>query len=92
MNISPKSEIFYLRRETSENDTAIAFVIQQFYRTDALQPMIVEHFGRILDGVFIDHRTIPITSRRRVNLFGLRFKAAMVITDNDTMNHLTDYR
>lgn len=55
-------------------------------------PMIVENFGRIANGVFIDFRKTPITSRRRSNLFGLRLNASMVITDNDTLNHLTDYR
>lgn len=68
------------------------FLIQQMYRIDMEMPLIIENFGQISNGVFIDQRITPITSRRRSNLFGLRLNASMVITDNDTLNHLTDYR
>lgn len=88
LNISPKSEFFYMRKENTGN----SFMIQQFYRIEMAMPMIVENFGRITNGIFIDYRSTSITSRRRSNLFGLRLNASMVITDNDTMNHLTDYR
>lgn len=67
-------------------------MIQQFYRIEMAMPMIVENFGCISNGIFIDYRNISITSRRRSNLFGLHLNASMVITDNDTLNHLTDYR
>ena len=77
-----------MRKEETEN----SFMIQQFYRIDMSMPMIVENFGRILNGIFIDFRNTPITSRRRSNLFGLHLNASMVVTDNDTLNHLTDYR
>lgn len=69
-----------------------SFVIQQFYRISMAMPLIFENFGRISNGVFLDHRITPITSRRRSNLLGLCLNASMVITDNDTVNHLTDYR
>lgn len=77
-----------MRKEKTGN----GFMVEQFYRIEMAMPMMVESFGRIANGVFIDFRKTPITSRRRSNLFGLRLNASMVITDNDTMNHLTDYR
>lgn len=88
LNISPKSEFFYMRKENTGND----FMIHQFYRIEMEMPIIVENFGRIVDDIFIDFRPTPITSRRRSNLFGLHLNASMVITDNDTLNHLTDYK
>lgn len=89
LNVSLNSELFYIQKEKSEN----VFKIQQFYRIDMAMPMIVENYGRISNDTFIANNLfIPITSRRRSNLFGMHFKASMVITDNDTMNHLTDYR
>lgn len=77
-----------MRKEKMGN----SFEVQQFYRIGMARPMIVENFGRITNDVFIDYRDTPITSRRRSNLCGLKLNASMVITDNDTLNHLTDYR
>lgn len=73
-------------------NTGNNFVIQQLYRIDMTMPMIVESFGQISNNVFTDQRITPIVSRRRSNLFGLRLNASMVLTDNDTLNHLMDYR
>lgn len=77
-----------MKKDSEKND----FVIQQLYRVDMRMSLIVEQFGRISNGEFVDYRDTPITSRRRHNLFGLKLKASMVITDNDTLDHLTDYR
>lgn len=66
--------------------------VHQIYRPDMTMPLIIEQFGRISNGDFIDLRDIFITSRRRCNLFGLTLKASMVLTNNDTLNHLTDYQ
>lgn len=52
----------------------------------------MEYIGRIDDNEFIDYRWTPITSRRRKNLYGLALRASMVVTNNDTLSHLTDYR
>ena len=41
---------------------------------------------------FTDLRLIKITSRRRQNLRRTNLKASMVITNNDTLNHLDDYQ
>lgn len=66
LNISPKTEFFYMRKEKMGN----SFEVQQFYRIGMARPMIVENFGRITNDVFIDYRDTPITSRRRSNLCG----------------------
>lgn len=67
-------------------------VIHQIYRVDVSMPLILEPFGNIENGQFIDGRSKQITSQRRQNLLGLRLKASMVVTNNDTLNHLSDYR
>lgn len=67
-------------------------MIHQIYRVDMSMPLIFETFGNIESGQFIDYRSTSITSRRRQNLCGLHLKASMVVTNNDTLNHLTDYR
>lgn len=41
---------------------------------------------------FQDLRLVKITSRRRQNLRLTNLKASMVITNNDTLNHLDDYQ
>lgn len=41
---------------------------------------------------FTDLRSTKITSRRRQNLKRTNLKASMVITNNDTLNHLDDYQ
>lgn len=41
---------------------------------------------------FTDLRSTKITSRRRQNLRRTILKASMVITNNDTLNHLDDYQ
>lgn len=81
-------EIFYLKKKNTFDN----LIIHQMYRVDITMPLIVEIFGEIRNGQFIDYRSNPITSRRRQNLFGLHLKASMVVTNNDTLNHLTDYR
>ncbi|XP_031619955.1 ionotropic receptor 75a-like [Contarinia nasturtii] len=82
------SEVYYVKSQNIFEK----IVVQQLYRTDVLMPLIIEEFGEIINGLFIDYRRTTISSRRRQNLFGLRLKASMVVTNNDTLNHLTDYR
>lgn len=89
LSILPKSEIYHMKMVQGTPDNMI---VQQIYRVDVSKPLIVEPFGDIQNGKFIDYRSTSITSRRRQNLFGLHLKASMVVTNNDTLNHLTDYR
>lgn len=52
-----------------------------------------EFFGQwnLRDGIQ-DNRPSRILSRRRRNLHGHLLGVSMVVTNNDTLNHLTDYR
>lgn len=75
-----------------QNSTISKFEIEQFYRVASSEPLITEQFGIILDDKLIDYRNQPITSQRRKNLFGLTLNASIVVTNNQTLNHLTDYR
>lgn len=87
LTIPLNSEIYYVPKlATSEH-----FEIKQIYRIETM-PLAIEQFGIISNGQFIDYRVTSITSRRRQNLFGLNLKASMVITNNSTLEHLTDYR
>lgn len=40
----------------------------------------------------IDIRSSPINSRRRRNLLGAPITSSLVITQNDSKNHLEDYK
>lgn len=87
--ISPKSEIFYLYKDVESN----RILIKQIYRTATDTPLTIEWMGTISnDNEFMDMRFTKITSRRRQNLDGIILRAAMVVTSNDTLNHLHDYR
>lgn len=86
--ILPRSEIYAMY---DESDTD-AIVVKQIYRTAPLEDIIIENTGNIVDGAFIEEHMSHITSRRRQNLRGLALKASMVVTNNDTLNHLTDYK
>lgn len=87
--ILPKSEIFYIFKHISANNNVR---IDQIYRTGIDSPLVFEQFGIIANHRFIDYRRIQVTSKRRQNLLGLNLKASMVITNNDTLEHLSDYR
>lgn len=39
-----------------------------------------------------DFRTSHINSRRRINLHGTKITMSLVITNNDSLYHLDDYR
>lgn len=83
-----ESEIYHFTHDLS----TAQFHIQQVYRTGLMTPLIFEEIGFIVDDIFIDYRETAIVSRRRQNLFGLNLKASMVVTNNETLIHLTDYR
>ena len=64
------------------------------YRTSMESELIEEIYGKWSkeNNSFTDLRLIKITSRRRQNLRRTNLKASMVITNNDTLNHLDDYQ
>lgn len=87
--IFPKSEIFYL---TAENENNNKIRIQEMYRIGVGTPLIAIDFGLIINDTFYDLRKSQVTSRRRMDLRGYNFMASMVVTNNDTIIHLTDHR
>lgn len=90
LEVFPKSEIFYL----TDSNVAEKLLLRQLYRTGIDRPLVIECYGEIdiAEESFADYRTTAITSRRRQNLQGLTLQASMVITNNDTLNHLSDHR
>lgn len=90
-SISPRSEIFHCNIDDEANESEQMNVVQ-IYRIGSETPLMIEPFGMFWNKHFIDLRSSSITSRRRMNLSGYNFKASMVITNNNTLNHLTDYR
>lgn len=66
--------------------------VKQIYKTAIQEDTIIEDIGLFENENFIDSRSSLITSRRRQNLQSIRLKASMVVTGNDTLDHLTDYR
>lgn len=83
------SELYWLERDAEQNVVNIKEVYCISVRSISL---MMENVGRIIDNEFIDLRWTPITSLRRKNLYGLDLRASMVVTNNDTLIHLTDYR
>lgn len=52
-----------------------------------------EAFGKWSDETgLLDQRSTRILSRRRRNLLGRTISVSMVISNNDSLNHLNDYR
>lgn len=54
--------------------------------------LIIESYGIIRNGKFLDQRKFKITSKRRQNLMKTLLRATLVITNNDTLEHLNDYK
>lgn len=61
------------------------------YRTAMSQPLIIEDYGTFGNGSFNDVERIRSVVLRRQSLNGINLRASMVITNNDTLSHLTDY-
>lgn len=63
------------------------------YKIESHASPIHEKFGKwhFKEGL-IDHRSSRVLSRRRRNLMGRPISVSMVLTNDDSINHLTDYR
>uniref|UniRef100_A0A182Y0V0 Ionotropic glutamate receptor C-terminal domain-containing protein n=1 Tax=Anopheles stephensi TaxID=30069 RepID=A0A182Y0V0_ANOST len=90
------SEVFVMLKE---DFGSIRFL--QVYRVSRKTELITENYAlwtRSADGAgdrgqqMQDLRTQKVTSVRRKNLHGHQLRASMVVTNPDTMNHLTDYK
>ncbi|GAB0092588.1 Ionotropic glutamate receptor [Sergentomyia squamirostris] len=86
--IFSSSEIFILISD-DENIT-----VKQVYRHFLESKVKEEVFGiyQVEERIFEDQRKTGITSRRRQNVDRGLLRASLVITHNDSLNHLTDYR
>lgn len=67
---------------------------QIVYKTEsARMDLIVETYGKwMLSSGIEDMRQSKVLVQRRRNLMGKHFKSSLVILNNDTWNHLDDYR
>lgn len=61
------------------------------YRTGLNKPLIVENYA-LHDGKQYEGTSSLTPVLRRQNLLGYQMKATMVLLNNDSLNHLDDYR
>ncbi|XP_058828564.1 ionotropic receptor 75a-like [Topomyia yanbarensis] len=81
------SEIFFfVKRGTGH------FSINQIFRSGVGSSLMVELFGTWINGSLIEERDLTVTSVRRLNLHGHTLRASMVVTNPETLQHLTDYK
>ncbi|KAJ6643760.1 Ionotropic receptor 75a [Pseudolycoriella hygida] len=81
--ILPNSEIYLVTKVDNET-----FDFTQIYRTAINRPLIIEKF---LPNSLRNEQDLTVISRRRL-LNGIELRASMVVTNNDSLNHLDDYR
>ncbi|XP_065089202.1 ionotropic receptor 75a-like [Ochlerotatus camptorhynchus] len=81
------SEIFVIIKEKNRH-----YRIEQIFKQSVDSSLLVESFGTWINGSLMDDRTLKVTSIRRLNLNGHNLRASLVVTNPDTMHHLTDYR
>lgn len=76
-------------KESEEN----AHTLIKLFKRSPFTPVIKEVFGywKIEDGLIV-RNLIEAIARRRKNLQGLVLRASIVITNNDSLHHLTDKR
>lgn len=90
LDILVDSEMMLANREEKSDQYE---VVKIFKRRNRL-PVISERLGRwsLEQGFGLLGNLGIITSRQRRNLMGTELKTCMVITHNDSLNHLTDKR
>ncbi|XP_039441637.1 ionotropic receptor 75a-like [Culex pipiens pallens] len=87
LSLLVSSEIFIFIKQTANN-----FSVNQIFKHFELAPFKVELFGSWIDGSFKDERNERVTSVRRLDLQGHTLQASMVVTNQETLQHLTDYK
>ncbi|XP_037036713.1 ionotropic receptor 75a-like [Bradysia coprophila] len=81
--IMPMSQVFFISDSFAKNH----FLVKQVYRLGMNEPLIIEDFP------YPHVKTTDLTAvLRRQNFHGYQLRASMVILDNDSLNHLDDYR
>ncbi|XP_052859873.1 ionotropic receptor 75a-like [Anopheles cruzii] len=81
------SEVFLMMPESEQ-----AILFAQVYRVSRDAELRVEDYARWSATRMEELRTEKVTSVRRKNLYGHQLRASMVITNPDTIHHLTDYK
>lgn len=81
------SKIYFL---LSENKFLVK--VQEVFRYVMESPLNFENFGYFEGQSFHNLRTLKVDSIRRKNLNGITLRASLVITNNDSINHLYDYK
>lgn len=106
--VMPRSEVYYISRNAhgkiifkqsqslinilNRPNCAATTLFVTVYRTSMSQPLQLELFGIYSEQGFNAYDRDRTVVSRRKNLNGLELRACMVVTSNDTLNHLTDYR
>lgn len=73
------------------NECCLSFSVYKIQ--SRVEPIIFEPFGRWSpESGLVDHRSTRILSRRRRDLKGRPISISTVLTNNDSINHLDDYR
>lgn len=68
------------------------FDLNKIFRRKIDHPILIENIGIWKNGQLIDNGYEKITYKRRRNLMKTVLKSCIVITNNDSLNHLTDKR
>ncbi|XP_046427591.1 uncharacterized protein LOC124183304 isoform X3 [Neodiprion fabricii] len=86
MSIFPDSDVIIGQRVKSDFIKLISI-----YRPSNARNLVIEDRGYWKDGLGITLTSTRISSVRRKNLQGTPLKSCLVITDPDSINHLTDF-
>lgn len=66
--------------------------INEVFRYSIEMDLVFEYFGFYITGNFSDKRDIKVNSIRRATNDNLKLRATLVVTNNDTFDHLYDYK
>ncbi|XP_076648796.1 putative glutamate receptor [Halictus rubicundus] len=83
--VLPNSEVFLATSRANFTE------IRSIYRRSMIGEVVIEDRGTWTADGGLCAGDLIATSRRRRDLHGTRLKACIVVTDPDTINHLTDY-
>ncbi|XP_037047075.1 glutamate receptor ionotropic, delta-2-like isoform X1 [Bradysia coprophila] len=85
--VLPISQFFIVCKDFGNNN----FAVKQVYRLGTLEPLIMEDHATYNRTHYVNAVVLPSALRRR-NFHGFLLKASMVLLNNDSLNHLDDYR
>ncbi|XP_021695735.1 uncharacterized protein LOC5563739 [Aedes aegypti] len=88
LQVMISNEVYYI----CEADGFQGFAIKQVYRLSLTTEVIDETFGFWNKGMIVNLQNIKQSSVRRRNLNGLKLRGSVVVTHNETLKHLEDYR